>query len=176
MKRPRPAPSQHHPGPGGRAEARRGPPSRVGSEPQPCRVPHVILGGGNCVHGGGNCVPGPAPAHLPSAGPSAARSRRWTASRPPWPAARAAARPASRRTRRPRRSPSSPGRCCTSAEPLASLGTLRGDRGTGRLPWQRGRRRRLLSGSGMLGTPGGPTAPDAIRSKGVVHIMDLHVY
>lgn len=91
--------------------------------------------------------------HLISAGPSPARSRRWTASRPPWRAARTRARLASRRTRRPRHSLWSPGRCCTSAGPLASLGTLPGDTEE---------KREVTTATGQEG--GGPSAGQASQT------------
>lgn len=62
--------------------------------------------------------------YLISAGSSPARSRLWTASLPPWPAAGTGAHRASHHTPHLHHSQLSPGQCCTRVEPLASFGTL----------------------------------------------------
>lgn len=108
--------------------------------------------------------------YLISAGPSPARSRLWTACRPPWPAACTGAHPASRHTHRPHHSLLSPGQCCTSAEPLASFGTLPGDREEKREvtvaagPEERGPSEGRVSQVTTYDSP--LTVPNATTSKG----------
>ena len=112
--------------------------------------------------------------YLISVGPSPARSRLWTASPPPWPAACTGVRLASHHTPHPHHSQLSPGQCCTSGEPLASSGTLPGDTEEKRkLPWQQGRKeeahqqeRQVRDHSAATTYASGPIVSNATTSKG----------
>lgn len=94
---------------------------------------------------------------LISVGPSPGHSPLWTASRPPWPAVHTGVHPACRRTHRPRHSLWSPGQCCTSAGPPASLGTLPGEREeTKNVTMATGHWQRAIQQEGKSGIPAGP--------------------